>query len=314
MAKDLKMCLACNEEFEGGDILTCPRDGTALISLVTTDPMYGRVLNDRYRVVEAVWRNRSGIAYQAEAADGSGEKFRITMLSWMARDAKDVAHVSHRLNQLKTLDHAAVLPIVDSGACEHTAFYVSPWWQPRVLFESADHVLPYDVAIAVLRALAEGLEHCHSRGTIHSNLSPEAIFVFAEEQNSFSVRLGDFMVAQSRFWTGSGYTCVDFNKIFGNARYMSPEQLMGKPVEAASDIYSFGILMYELLTGKVPFRGSNELQTASKHMQEEPPRFRDITSRGGVPREIEMVARRCLGKSPDDRFGSMRDVVNALGS
>ena len=150
--------------------------------------------------------------------------------------------------------------------------------------------------------VAEGLASAHAAGIVHRDVKPQNILID---------RLGHAKVSDFGIATGPDWTRVTrAGAVIGSARYMSPEQIRSKPVDARSDIYSLGIVMYEMLTGHTPFDGNNMPEIARQHLQAPPPPLTEARTK--MPPGLEAIVMRCLEKDPDDRFESMEEIIGAL--
>lgn len=153
--------------------------------------------------------------------------------------------------------------------------------------------------------MSEALCYAHDNGVIHRDLKPENVLIGEDG----TVKVADFGIAKAAF---SGRDLTTTGSILGTVAYLSPEQGKGEEPDARSDIYSFGAVLYELLTGRPPFRGETPLATALKHIHEAP--APPLSVRAGVPRDLDALVMRCLAKDPDDRPASAQEIRSALGA
>src|SRR5688572_25619376 len=156
----------------------------------------------------------------------------------------------------------------------------------------------FDMAIQV----SEGLQAVHDAGIIHRDLKTPNIMRDADGV----ARLMDFGIAKRK----GGETLTATGHIVGTPEYMSPEQAQGHRVDFRSDIYALGIVIYEIFTGRVPFRGETPISTILKHLHDPPPL--DPPEAESIPAAVRSVLRRCLEKNPGDRFASAREVAEAM--
>lgn len=158
-----------------------------------------------------------------------------------------------------------------------------------------------DIGVDICSALG----HAHRHGVIHRDVKPANILFTPDG----SLKVGDFGIAKAAFSDGEITTT---GMILGTVTYISPEQANGDEPDARSDLYSLGVVLYELLTGRPPFQADSQIATAMKHVREEPPDPRSI--RAGVPKGLAAVVLKALAKSPDDRYDSAEDLAEALRS
>src|SRR4051812_18844343 len=203
-------------------------------------------------------------------------------------------------------DHPAIVTVRDIGDEAGEPYIVSQYMAggalERMLDQALDRRLGPDEAIRIADCVASALEHAHSKGVIHRDLKPANVWL-AEDGTA---KLGDFGLAfsldRSRM-TRAG-------TIVGTVAYMSPEQALGRKPDAASDLYSLGAMLYEMLTGRPPFAGDSAVSVISQHTSAEP--VAPSWHSPDVPRALEEVVLRLLAKSPEDRYPSATELREAL--
>jgi eukaryotic-like serine/threonine-protein kinase len=156
---------------------------------------------------------------------------------------------------------------------------------------------------AIGRIVCDSLAYAHAHGVVHRDIKPANILV----NDDGTLKVADFGIAKAAF---AGGDLTTTGAVLGTVTYISPEQAKGLEPDARSDLYSIGVVLYELLTGRPPFSGETQVATAMQHLREEPPPPRSI--RGGVPRGLESVILTALAKDPDDRFPSASALAGAL--
>lgn len=310
-----KMCLACSQEFQG-DFATCPKDGTALIALNREDPYIGKVLADRYFVKEIIGKGGMGVVYLARHQMMDRLVALKMLQAELCQDEVSVRRFQQEAKAASALAHPHVITLHDFG--------VMPTGQPFLVMEFLEGIPLLDIlkqqgpmepkrAVKIFSEAAEGLYHAHKQGIVHRDLKPSNIILINHQGDPDFVKIVDFGLAKLMPWSGKeSQHLTKTGEVFGSPIYMSPEQCMGKPLGPTSDIYSLGITLFEALTGKPPFRGSNSIQTASKHMQDPPPRFFDVRPDLALPDGLERVVLKCLAKNPADRFQDMAAFRDAL--
>ena len=213
-------------------------------------------------------------------------------------------HIRREFEILRRLSHPGVVRIVDSGECGRLCI-VMEWAEGRSLrriLSDAGRLEP-EQAVGIAVALADALAYVHSRGVVHRDLKPENILVDERGQ----VKILDFGVASGGLFSMSGAP----RRATGTPDYISPEQVLGKRGDARSDIYALGVILYEMLTGAVPFPGDNALLAMNDRLRSDPvpPRRRNPA----IPVELSKAVCRALERDPKRRYGSMRDFAYALG-
>jgi serine/threonine protein kinase len=157
--------------------------------------------------------------------------------------------------------------------------------------------------VSIGQTICEALGYAHASGVIHRDIKPANVLI----TNDGSLKVADFGIAKAAFVTSDITTT---GAILGTVTYLSPEQARGQEPDARSDLYSLGIVLYELATGRPPFAEENQIATAMKHLREQPPPLRSI--RAGIPRSLEAAIMRALNKDPDERYASAADMSSAL--
>jgi serine/threonine-protein kinase len=198
------------------------------------------------------------------------------------------------------MNHPNIVTIHEVGEDRGRFFIAMEFLEGQTLRErmAVAGALPLSEAVKVTAALCDALEYAHQRGVVHRDIKPDNIHLLPGGQ----VKLTDFGIA--RILTEQQLTVA--GQIFGTPSYMSPEQVMGGPVDARSDIFSLGVLLYEMLTGRKPFLGDTVVTITYKIMHEPTP------AAIGVPPEVEAAMRRAMAKTPDERFRSAAEFRAAL--
>src|SRR5207302_1509792 len=186
------------------------------------------------------------------------------------------------------------------GEAEGTYYIAMEYLEGRTLKELilSRGPTPIPVAIDYTRQILAALSFAHRNGIVHRDIKPHNVVVGPDGR----LKVTDFGIARS----GGTSQMTEAGSIIGTAQYLSPEQARGAPVDQRSDIYSVGIVLYEMLTGTVPFTGETPLEIAMKHLSAtpEPP----SAKRPDVPRELDLVVLRALAKDPEDRYASAADM------
>lgn len=201
------------------------------------------------------------------------------------------------------LSHPNLVTLIDRGSTETDDYLVFEYVEGRSLKELIrEGPMSVEEAGRIAGQVAEGLAAAHRLGIVHRDIKPQNILI----DRSGIAKVTDFGIAIGPDWT----RVTRAGSVIGSARYMSPEQIRSKPVDARSDIYSLGIVMYEMLAGRPPFDGTNMPEIARMHLTASPPPLSAI--RTDLPTGLEKVIGRCLEKMPEDRFVSMDELLGAL--
>ena len=262
----------------------------------------GTTFARRYQVIEELGKGGMGRVYKVFDTEVR-EKLALKLLKpEIATDAATIERFRSELRLARTVSHRNVCRMHDLGREEGTGtYYITMEYVPGEDLKSLIHsigALPVGKAVTIAREIAEGLAEAHRRGVVHRDLKPQNIMIDREG----GARIMDFGIARSvmaKGITGAGV-------MIGTPEYMSPEQVDGKEADARSDIYSFGVVLFEMLTGRLPFEGDTALAVAVKQKSEEPPDPRNLNAQ--IPEELGKLVLKCLNKDKNERFQNADDL------
>ena len=260
-----------------------------------------------YQVVEQV--GRGGMATVFKAYQPSMDRYvAIKILpSHFTQDESFVGRFTQEARTLARLEHPHILPVHDYGEQEGTTYLVMRYVEAGTLKDLVTRDGPMELkeAARVLGQVGGALDYAHSQDVIHRDIKPSNVLV-DERGNTFLTDFGIAkLVAETAQFTASG-------AVIGTPAYMSPEQGMGQPVDYRCDIYSLGVVLYELITGRVPYEAETPLAVLLKHVNDPLPLPRQI--RPDLPEAVERVILKAMAKAPDDRFQSAQQMVDALAA
>jgi serine/threonine-protein kinase len=274
-----------------------------------TSIMPGQVLFDRYTVERQLGEGGMGTVYLVRHRELDSERALKLIMSGIARDHQARLRFRREARILDRLNHPNAVRVYDARVLRDVAFiemeYVRGKSLNQLLVEGQP--MPLDWVTDLLDQLCSVLQAANDEGIIHRDLKPPNIMlVDGRQPGTKTLKLLDFGIAKIREGTDDVRTLT--GSFMGTPLYSSPEQISGERVDARSDIYSVGLVLYELLTGYRPFEGS-VTAIIYKHTSVPPPPFREKNPDATVAREIEQVVLKCLAKDPDQRPQSPRELV-----
>lgn len=309
-----KYCPNCFQQFEGA-IETCPNDN-AVLRGPKNDPWIGKVFADRYLVESVLGLGGMSVVYKAKHKL-MDRVVAIKMLhNVLKHDTNALERFKLEAQAASALNHQNVITVYDFGVTpDGEPYFVMDCLEGESLKDLIERKgrLPYDRALAVFKQICDGLEAAHKRGIIHRDLKPANVIVTKQDDGSELVRLVDFGIAKMLPQAGKAdQHLTKTGEVFGSPIYMSPEQCLGKELDVRSDIYSLGCVMYETLTGDVPFLGDGFLDTMNKHVGEIAKPITEVVPDASIPPELENVINRCMAKDPKDRFATVGELRDTL--
>jgi serine/threonine-protein kinase len=267
--------------------------------MAVSDTLIGSVFDGRYRIERKLGAGGMADVYLAEDQE-LGRRVAIKILN--DRHAADDSFIERFRREAKNaagLSHPNIVSIYDRGEAEGTYYIAMEFLDGRSLKELivGRGPAPIKVTIDYSRQILAAVGFAHKHGIVHRDIKPHNVLVGPEGR----LKVTDFGIARS-----GASQMTEVGSIIGTAQYLSPEQARGAPVDQTSDLYSVGVVLYEMLTGQVPFTGDTPLEIAMKHLSEVPRPPSEL--RPEVPHDLDSVVLRALAKDPSERYQSAEEM------
>ncbi len=307
------ICSECSASFSRPRA-RCPTDGHRVI-----EDLRGQRIGGRYDVRDligvggmdsSVWKAwQSGtervvaVKVLPPATEAAAKRF--------ARGAKIAANLGHPNNAT----------IHDYGRTEDgKLFLVMEFLDGQLLQDALGYEgMPVEDTLHITDQLLQCLEHAHRDGAVHRDLKPDNIFLISRNDDARFVKILDFGIAkyaeegsEERESDALDSDVTEQRQVCGTPQYMAPEQVVGAPVDARTDLYSLGVVMYRMLAGQLPFDGKTRYELYQKHLQSAPPRFKEVRPDLDIPERLELIVMKALSKRAERRFQNAREMREAL--
>src|SRR6266567_616898 len=267
--------------------------------MAISDTLINQVFDGRYMVVRKLGTGGMANVYLAEDQE-LGRRVAIKMLDDRhAGDEQFVERFRREAKNAASLSHPNIVSIYDRGEAEGTYYIAMEYFDGRSLKELivARGPAPIHLAVDYARQILAAIRFAHRHGIVHRDIKPHNVLVDGEGR----LKVTDFGIARAGV-----SQMTEAGSIIGTAQYLSPEQAKGAPVDQTSDLYSVGVVLYELLTGVVPFTGDTPVEIAMKHLSAIPET--PSAKRAEVPRDLDLIVLRALAKEPAERYQSAEEM------
>jgi tRNA A-37 threonylcarbamoyl transferase component Bud32 len=296
-------CPTCQGGFDNATF--CPRDGTRLDT--TADA--GALLGGRYRLLRKIGEGAMGVVFEAEHVS-IRRRVAVKILQRKLVASPEMVERLRREAQVTSgLGHPNIVECLDFGTEEGQVYLVMEWLDGETLGERLEREpIDFKTVLDIGEQTCAGLAEAHERGVIHRDLKPANLFLTRDRAGALRVKILDFgiakLVAEQTQLTSTGV-------LVGTPNYMAPEQALGEAIDARADIYSLGVILYELLVGRVPFQGDTPLAVLHQHTAKMPALPSAVASRS-IATELDTVVMTCLAKAPADRYQTAAELGTAL--
>ncbi len=291
-----------------------PADPTA--ETATLDTLIGQVIDGKYRVLSRLGAGGMGAVFKGEHALMERFVALKVLHPHLVNNESLLKRFQHEARVASKLRHPNAIATYDFGMHQGSPYLVMEYVEGRSFKDLIADVgpLPFRRVREIFQEVCSALSQAHSLGIVHRDLKPDNIMLVPQPGGKESAVVLDFGIAKVlKERSGQQQTAMtQAGTFFGTPRYASPEQVLEKSVDKRSDVYSLGIILYEALSGDVPFNAPSIMEILIKHLNSEPVPLRTFKPGLRIPVKLDEVVMKCLRKNPDERFASVEEFIHAL--
>ncbi len=276
----------------------------------------GSIFDNRYEIIDEIGKGATSTVYRARQVQIGRIVALKLMHPHLLKEEVNKKRFEQEAKATAELTHPNLVLVQDFG--------LSPLGRPFIVMDFVDGPsldtlfgnqgsLTSQQFIDVFTQCCRGLAHAHKRGVIHRDIKPSNIRLYKDEHNAVTVKILDFGIAKIFTQDEEALKMTETGAVMGSPAFMSPEQSRAEKVDHRTDIYSLGVVMYQALTGVLPFKGKDIFETLYKHIYEEAPAFASLGLTYRIPDAVETLVRRTLEKDPALRYQTMEELQQDLG-
>ena len=304
-----RVCLQCGSQY-GVDQRHCPNDGSALQLKATDDPLIGRTIADRYHIQELLGVGGMGRVYVAEHV-ALGRKSAVKVINpSLANSAEAISRFNREAANASRINHPNVAQIYDFGESDGVLYLAMEYIEGETLSTTIERLGPMPVmrAANITMQVADSLAAAHMMGIVHRDLKPENIMIGRKHDGTDWVKVVDFGIAKTiEAEMGQNVTTVGVS--LGTPEYMSPEQFAGEKLDHRTDIYSLGLVLFNMLTGQLPYAKVTSKETLVKRLTTQPSALAQVRPDQPWPPGLQTALDRALAPDATERYGRVLDFA-----
>ena len=273
----------------------------------------GKIVDNRYRVIEVIGRGGMGVVYRVQHVRMGKIAAMKVLHRDLATDPEVVQRFEREAAAVSKLHHPHTVQVFDFGTAQGALYLIMELVRGQDLAHIIDRdgPLPWSRAAPLLAQICGALQEAHELGIVHRDLKPENVLITRTTGGRDYAKVLDFGLAKLERRAPQA-PATDRQQIVGTPYFMSPEQIRGEDVDARSDLYSFGALMFELLTGQHLFTGSTAVGVLTKHLTSAPDAPSMRAPQMGIDPRVDRLCAKCLAKAPDERWKSAAQLAEAV--
>jgi serine/threonine-protein kinase len=312
----VKICPVCATEY-GDDVRFCPNDGQTLRSSGPTQDLVGQVLADRYHIMKKLGEGGMGQVYLAEHVKMGRRSAIKVMNPSMVHDPEAVARFNREAANASRISDAHVCAIYDFGETPEGLIYLAMEFiegEPLTELIRQEGALPVPRAADIAIQVAAALQAAHDLGIVHRDLKPDNIMLTRGRDGADAVKVVDFGLAKAVGGEAGGQKVTKTGLVVGTPEFMSPEQLSGDKLDGRTDVYSLGLVFFNMLTATLPFPADSVQEAMIKRLTDEPAELLEVRPDLHFPAGLQQILDTALARNPVDRYQSAAKFAHDLAA